>query len=810
MGFPFDSTFQPLITHQPELGSHFQTIMAFTSALTGLLALSTIAVAQSTAHVDEATQISFQQWTDTKSGMSFGLALPETPGKDFIGQISAPITEGYAGISLGSVMNNRYQLVAFPNDGKVLSSLRMSTTYANPSVVENANVMVKTIPDGTSVTATGFTWTFLCEGCITGDSKAFDVTQDSTALGYAISTTALTDPTTAGAVLNYHGAGFGGFGLNLAGAKSAEYETWAKLAVDDAPTAPGAENPTPTPVPGNITTVISNTTYDYIVAGAGAAGIVVAERLAETGSSVLLIERGKASYHSSGGKAVMDWNNTVTQYDVPGMGYYLSSAKETDQYCTDTAAMAGCILGGTTTINAMMYVRPPAADFNDKWPAGWKWDDVSAAADRLYERTPGTTSSSMDGKRYDQGAFDAMAQWLSSNGFTEADGIDEPNKKHSMYTYPPVMVANGLRAGPVKDYLPLAEKLPNFSLTLQSKVVRVVRNGSAITGVEVETGPSTRQIINLNAGGSVILASGALSTPRILFNSGIGPESQISTVANGSTNVQLPPRADWIDLPVGQHLQDHAIFTATLKTKQPMAALPSTAFTEPNQTDVDLFAQGSGILAQSGQRLNYWSSVKLADGTEHFYQGTCNAPSNDTIKIKLYMTHGATSTGSLGITSSGNTVIVDQPYLNTDNDREAALAALQQIVDFASTGNSSLVLSGNATAQSMSEEHTSGNHWVGTARMGEQNDGSSVVDTDAKVWGTDNLFVVDASIHPDLATGNSQAIVMVAAEHAAQKIIGARGGSNNNNATAPAPAPVACKRSARVQRKFRRSRNLYV
>jgi choline dehydrogenase-like flavoprotein len=84
------------------------------------------------------------------------------------------------------------------------------------------------------------------------------------------------------------------------------------------------------------------------------------------------------------------------------MSYYLTTASDTREYCTDTADMAGCILGGGTVVNALMFVRPQDADFNDKWPTGWKWTDVSPSADRLYERNPGTTLASADGKRYDQ------------------------------------------------------------------------------------------------------------------------------------------------------------------------------------------------------------------------------------------------------------------------------------------------------------------------------------------------------------------------------------------------------------------------
>lgn len=333
-------------------------------------------------------------------------------------------------------------------------------------------------------------------------------------------------------------------------------------------------------------------------------------------------------------------------------------------------------------------------------------------------------------------------------------------------------------------------------------MLRVVRKGSTITGAEIETGPTTRQIINLKPSGAVILASGALSTPRILINSGIGPIDQIQTVSNGSTHITLPSSADWINLPVGKHLMDHPIFTVNFKTKTPLAALPSTDFTDPSQTNIDLFAQGSGLMAQSGQRLVFWTSIKdSADGVERFVQGTCNSPSNDTVRMKIYLTHGLTSTGALGITSAGATKIISEPYLQTTGDKEAIHSFMNQLIAYASKSNSTLSIDGNATAESLTASYVTGSHFVGTARMGTDNDGSSVVDTDTKVWGTDNLFVVDASMHPDLPTGNTQAIVMVAAEHAVAKIVESGKSRDSNIAATP---PSSTPRGIRYrQRKIR-------
>ncbi|KAG9901371.1 FAD/NAD(P)-binding domain-containing protein, partial [Aureobasidium melanogenum] len=326
-----------------------------------------------------------------------------------------------------------------------------------------------------------------------------------------------------------------------------------------------------------------------------------------------------------------------------------------------------------------------------------------------------------------------------------------------------------------------------------------VRESSFVTGVEVELLDGSRQIINVNTGGKVVLAGGALSTPRILINSGIGPADQIKTVQGGSVGVTLPEESEWIDLPVGKGLKDHPIVTLKFKTKSSLSSLDTTAFTKPDQTNIDSFAQGNGLLVQGGQRLNFWSSVKGTDGIERFIQGTCNSPSNDTIKMKVYLTHGLTSTGEIGITADGKTEYITQPWLNTDEDKEALASFVDRLISFAQAENSTLTLdagltaSSNVTGADLIKTFVTGSHYVGTAKMGEDDGrkgGAAVVDLDTKVYGTDNLFVVDASFHPDLPTGNTQAIVMVAAEAAAKKVAAVKVGS------APAASSSAAASSA--------------
>ncbi|TID07728.1 Cellobiose dehydrogenase [Colletotrichum higginsianum] len=498
------------------------------------------------------------------------------------------------------------------------------------------------------------------------------------------------------------------------------------------------------------TTTIRNATYDYIVAGAGTAGIVAAERLAASGRSVLLVERGGPSLYMSGYRKTMPWNDTVTMYDVPGMSDYTGADPDL-QYCRDLVIAAGCMLGGSTMLNALMFVRPRAADFAG-WPEEWRWENgVALAAEEFYERLPAPS-------------------WHPR---TASDALNDVEAKELMYSHPPWSIAHGLRDSPVRSILPDAEALPNFTLELHAKVLRAVRDGGLVTGVEVENDSGAREIINLAKGGSLVLAAGSHSTPRVLFNSGIGPAAQIEIVAAGTTGITLPPREQWIELPVGENLKDHAVATVVFQTeKDALVALPDAAWTDPGQESVELFARGSGLLAQSGQRLNFWTSVNAtADGATRYIQGTVRADANDTIGVKVYLTHGTTSAGTVGITADGTTNMTRTPLLHTEGDREALTKMVDTLLGYARRPGSILSVAGNATAEAIVATAGSGSHYLGTAQMGARNDGNSVVDPDTRVWGTENLFVVDGSIHPEVPTGNTQAPIMVAAAFAAKRIL---------------------------------------
>lgn len=724
-------------------------------------------------------------WTDTASGIAFsyyetegvafGVALPETSNGDFIGYLASDSIDGYAAWSMTGEMANALLICAWVDGDSIVASLREASGYSNPPEISNSSMGIYEISSGTSINSTGWAFTFLCKGCVTDTSISVSGSDTEGVFGYAQSTTALTDTSSSDATLNFHAAAYGEYAHSLSDGKSSKYATWAALASSTnagaiAGTTSGSNSTTASNTTTTATT--SNSTYDYIVAGGGQAGIITAERLVESGASVLLLERGPASYYSSGGDDTMTYNDTVTQYDVPAMAYYLTTATDTSEYCLDTAGMAGCLLGGSGAVNAMMFVKPPAHDFDDKWPTGWKWDDVSSAADSFYERTPGYILA--NGTGVDQGSFTVMSEFLSSNGFSQVDALNSPNEKEAVFSHPPWLVRDGLRGGPVKDYLPLAQAKSNFKLSLNTQLIRVVRSNTTATGVEVELEDGSRQIINLKSGGSVVLAGGSLSTPRMLVNSGIGPKAQIQAVQSGSVSVTLPDESEWLELPVGKYIQDHPIFTVTLTTKDSFYAEPTTAVTSPNTTVAGMFNDRSaGLLSQPGQRLNFWTTVTGNDSATHYIQGTVAPAGNDSIKIKTYLTHGTTSHGVLEVTDAGATTFSTSCYLQTQSDITAITTWMNKLITMTKATDSPFEAITSTAAELIATDNISeGDHYVGSARMGETNDGTSVVDASTlKVWGTDNIYVVDGSIHPDLPTGNSQAIIMVVAERAASMIL---------------------------------------
>lgn len=304
--------------------------------------------------------------------------------------------------------------------------------------------------------------------------------------------------------------------------------------------------------------------FDYIIVGSGAAGIPLAAKLSESGLRTLLIERGPPSSGRWGGTQKPSWldGTNLTFYDVPALDNEIYAGDFSKNiYCDDVeGAIAGCVLGGGTAINAGLWWRPATIDWDWTFPDGWHSSDMTGATERVFQKIPGTPIPSQDGHLYTQQGAGLLEWSFEQAGWTRETSNDTPEQKtqERVFTNTTFMYENGERGGPMATYLVEADARSNFELWTNTMVERVVRDGSKITGVELKSAGSGGHngTVTVSAKGAVVLSAGAFGSPKILFRSGIGPRDQLEVVKAAESDKMIA-EAQWIDLPVGYNLLDN-------------------------------------------------------------------------------------------------------------------------------------------------------------------------------------------------------------------------------------------------------------
>ncbi|KAI0852835.1 putative cellobiose dehydrogenase [Daldinia vernicosa] len=545
------------------------------------------------------------------------------------------------------------------------------------------------------------------------------------------------------------------------------------------------------PVCSNVT---ASQTWDYIIIGSGAGGIPLADRLSEAGHTVLLLEKGPPSTGIWGGTLKPKWldNSTLTRFDVPGLANEIWR-NPTGVVCTDVDQMAGCVLGGGVAVNSGLWWKPHPADWDYSWPEGWKSSDVVDATARVFERIPGTTHPSTDGKLYLQQGFEALTSGLNASGWEFIVPNEHPDRKDWTFGHSTHMFSNGERGGPLATYLVDASQRKEFTLWMNTTARRVIREGGHATGVEIECSKNAAGhagVVSVTPGtGRVILSAGAFGSAKLLFRSGIGPKDQLNVVKNSTSDAGTMISEDsWIDLPVGYNLIDHVGTDIEIAHPDVVFYDFYAAYSKPILNDTEIYLQNrTGILAQAAPNLGpiFWEIIPGEDGIDRYlhWQARVEGSKNTSMTITQYLGTGSTSRGRMVITPQLNTRVSIPPYLRDANDKAAVIEGLERVRKyFGPISNLTWVRpASNQTSTQFVDSIPAtpavrcSNHWVGTAKMGLDDgrvaNGTSVVDTNTKVYGTDNLFVVDASIFPGMMTGNPSAMIVAAAEHAAKKIL---------------------------------------
>ena len=524
--------------------------------------------------------------------------------------------------------------------------------------------------------------------------------------------------------------------------------------------------------------------FDVVVVGAGSGGCALAGRLTEDPSlSVLLLEAGGS--------------DDVLEVQVPAAMYKTWRTRRDWNYTTEPQPgldgrrlfwPRGKLVGGSSSINAMIYMRGAAADY-DEWARltgddAWSYEQVLPLFRRMEDNARGEDRwhgvggpLRVEDLRSPHPWTRAVVESTQAAGHPRNDDFNGATQAGTGQYQ--VTQKRGRRWSAADAYLHPAASRPNLTVRTGALTTRVLLAGGRAVGVEYRRGGQVRTV---RAAREVVLSGGAINSPQLLMLSGVGPADHLREVGVDVVH----------DLPgVGQGLQDHPLVPVIWHVRSGRSLFrgespagyaqwfgarrgPLTS----NIAEAGLFTRSDPGLPEVDLQMHYLP-VK-------FWRQAEVDPDVDAFTTAVVLVHVA-SRGSVRLRSADPcwAPAIDAGYLTETRDVDALVGGVQQARDIASGGPLAGVLADEFSPggtvhrpddlrRCVRQTLESLYHPVSSCRMGpvDDSDDLAVVDPQLRVRGLDGLRVVDASVMPTLVRGNTNAPTMMVAERAADLIRG--------------------------------------